>query len=325
MLSRRRFFQVGSSWALSPIIGHAACEDGLSQFRSGSTAEEVTSGIDLTGKTALVTGVNSGIGYETMRVLALRGAHVIGTARTQEKGRVACDSVEGMTTPLVLELSDFGSVVECADSVSKMGMPIDMLICNAGAIFSELRQINGIEAHFVVNYLGHFILVNRLLERVISAPQGRIVIVGSRAHQSAPSDGIQFNDLSGTTWFNRQTAYGHSKLANGLHSLELSRRLKDTRATCNVIHPGVVQTNIARDLPHWQQLAFRLYGYLFLKDLEEGAATTSYVATHENLIDVNGCYFADSNPITSDENMQDEQMASRLWDVSENLTSDYLA
>ena len=141
MLSRRRFFQLSSSWALSPLIGHAACEDGLSQFRSGSTAEEVTSGIDLTGKTALVTGVNSGIGYETMRVLALRGAHVIGTARTQEKGRMACDSVEGMTTPLVLELSDFGSVVECADSVSKMGMSIDMLICNCLLYTSELPTI----------------------------------------------------------------------------------------------------------------------------------------------------------------------------------------
>jgi NAD(P)-dependent dehydrogenase (short-subunit alcohol dehydrogenase family) len=324
MLNRRRFFQIGSSCMLSPLIGRAACEDGLSQFGDASTAEEVTAGIDLRGKTALVTGINSGIGYETMRVLALRGAHVLGTARTEDKGRVACDSVVGMTTPLVLELSDFNSVVECADRVRQMGMPIDILICNAGAIFSELRQINGIEAHFVVNHLGHFILVNRLLDQVIAAPQGRIVIVGSRAHQSAPSDGIQFNDLSGASWFDRQTAYGHSKLANGLHSLELSRRLKDTRVTSNVIHPGVVQTNIARNLAQWQQLAFRLYGYLFLKNLEEGAATTSYVATHNNLTDVNGCYFADSNPVTPDQNMQDERMASRLWNVSERLASDYL-
>jgi len=311
-------------WALGPIIGHAACEGIVSQYDADSTAEEVTLGMDLRGKTALITGVNSGIGYETMRVLALRGAHVLGTARTPESGRAACDSVAGETTPLVLELSDFSSVVACADRVQAMGVEIDILICNAGAIFSELRQINGLEAHFVINHLGHFILVNRLLDLVRAAAGGRVVIVGSRAHRSAPEDGIQFGDLSGASWFDRQAAYGHSKLANGLHSLELSRRLEGTRATSNVLHPGVVRTNITRNLPGWQQAAFRLYGYFFLKSLEEGAATTCYVATHPDLANVSGCYFADSRPATPNANMQDPEMASRLWEVSESLTRDYL-
>lgn len=311
-------------WALGPIIGHAACEDFVSQFDDDSTAEEVTLGLDLSGKTALVTGINSGIGYETMRVLALRGAHVLGTARTQEKGRVACDSVAGDTTPLVLELSDFDSVVACADRVQAMGVEIDMLICNAGAIFTELRQVSGLEAHFVVNHLGHFVLVNRLLDRVMAAPQGRVVIVGSRAHRSAPETGIQFDDLSGASWFDRQAAYGHSKLANGLHSLELARRLEGSGATSNVVHPGVVRTNIARNLPGWQQAAFRAYGYFFLKSIEEGAATTCYVATHPEFETVSGCYFADSNSATPNANMQDAAMAARLWDVSETLARDYL-
>lgn len=324
MIDRRRFLQGSSLWALGPIIGHAACEDLESGFDGDSTAEEVTLGRDLSGMTALVTGVNSGIGYETMRVLALRGAHVLGTARTEEKGRDACDSVAGQTTPLVLELSDFGSVVACADRIRAMGVAIDILICNAGAIFTELWQVNDIEAHFVINHLGHFVLVNRLLEQVVAAPQGRIVIVGSRAHRSAPADGIQFDDLSGASWFDRQVAYGHSKLANGLHSLELSRRLEGTSATSNVVHPGVVRTNIARSLPGWQQAAFQLYGYFFLKNLEEGAATTCYVATHPDLANVSGCYFADSNPQTPSENMQDVAMAARLWEVSEELTRDFL-
>ena len=185
MIDRRRFLQGTTLWALGPIIGHAACEDVESRFDDDSTAEEVTLGLDLTGKTALVTGVNSGIGYETMRVLALRGAHVLGTARTEEKGRVACDSVAGETTPLVLELSDVDSVVACADQVRAMGVEIDILVCNAGAIFTELQQISGVEAHFVVNHLGNFVLVNQLLGQVIAAPQGRVVIVGSRAHRSA--------------------------------------------------------------------------------------------------------------------------------------------
>jgi len=324
MIDRRRFLQGTTLWALGPIIGHAACEDVVSLFDDDSTAEEVTLGLDLRGKTALVTGVNSGIGYETMRVLALRGAHVLGTARTEEKGRVACDSVAGETTPLVLELSDFHSIVACADRVRAMGVGIDVLVCNAGAIFSELQQIGGLEAHFVVNHLGHFVLANRLLEQVIAAPQGRVVMVGSRAHRSAPEEGIRFDDLSGVSWFDRGAAYGHSKLANGLHSHELARRLEGSRATSNVVHPGVVRTNIARNLPRWQQAAFRLYGRFFVKSVEEGAATTCYVATHPDLENVSGCYFADSNPATPSPNMQDAEMASRLWQVSEDLTRDYL-
>ena len=324
MIDRRRFLQSSALCTLAPTVGYAACEDGVSRFDANSTAEEVTLGLDLTGKTALVTGINSGIGYETMRVLALRGAHVLGTARTYEKGRIACDSVVGETTPLVLELSDFNSIVTCSDQIQAMGMEIDILICNAGAIFADLWQVNGVEAHFAINHLGHFVLVNRLLNRVIAAPQGRIVIVGSQAHQSAPEAGIQFSDLSGASWFGRQVAYGHSKLANGLHSLELSRRLKDTHTTSNVVHPGIVRTNIARDLPGWQQAAFQIFGYLFLKSLEEGAATTCYVATNPDVEKISGCYFADSNPVTPHENMQDVPMGVKLWEVSERLTEGYL-
>ena len=130
MIDRRRFLQSSALCTLAPTVGYAACEDGVSRFDANSTAEEVTLGLDLTGKTALVTGINSGIGYETMRVLALRGAHVLGTARTYEKGRIACDSVVGETTPLVLELSDFNSIVTCSDQIQAMGMEIDILMLN---------------------------------------------------------------------------------------------------------------------------------------------------------------------------------------------------
>ncbi len=320
MIDRRRFLEGSALLALGVPRSHAACEDVASEYDDDSTAEEVTLGSDLTGKTALITGVNSGIGYETMRVLALRGAHVLGTARTSERGREACDSVQGETTPLVLELSDLDSVVKCANQVRARGVELDRLICNAGALLTELQLVNGVEAHFAINHLGHFLLVNRLLELVVAAPQGRVVIVGSRAHNSAPDDGIQFDDLSGASWFDRQAAYGHSKLANGLHSLELARRLEDTRATSNVLHPGVVRTNIARNLPAWQETAFRAFGYFFLKSLEEGAATTCYVATSPDLDNVSGCYFADCNPATASATMQDAQMAARLWEVSESLT-----
>ena len=145
----------------------------IAPFGADSTAEEVTLGLDLSGTVALVTGCNSGIGYETMRVLALRGAHVIGTGRTLEKAEKACASVEGNTTPVALELSDFQSVVDCVSVVARAGMIPDLLICNAGInTFGELELVDGIEKIFRVNFLGHFVLVNQLLPLMQAAGAG---------------------------------------------------------------------------------------------------------------------------------------------------------
>ena len=219
-IDRRAFIANGTLLALAAYAGRAGAQDApRSSFAAGATAEEVTAGIDLSGKTIVVTGCNSGIGLETMRVLALRGAHVIGTARTPERGQEACAGVKGKATPVVLELSDFDSVVACANAIRAMNTPIDALVCNAGLLLTDLQQARGLELQFVVNHLGHFILVNRLLERVTAAPQGRVVVVGSVAHQFVPPGGIQFDNLSGKGW--ERQAYGHSKLANGLFSLEL--------------------------------------------------------------------------------------------------------
>jgi NAD(P)-dependent dehydrogenase (short-subunit alcohol dehydrogenase family) len=324
-MNRRHILKGGALMSAAPSLLIAAGVDApLSPFGEDSTAEEVTDGLDLTGKTALVTGVNTGIGYETMRILALRGAHVLGTARTAEKGRIACNSVVGRATPLVLELSDFDSVVACADAARAQAGAIDILVCNAGVLLNEPEQVRGLEMHFVVNHLGHFILVNRLLEAVLAAPQGRVVVVSSRAHRSAPADGIQFDNLAGEGDFDRQAFYGHSKLANGLFSLELARRLEGSNATSNSLHPGVVVTNIARNLPAWQETIFRFAGSFFLKSVEEGAATSCYVATNPELSGVSGCYFSDCNPVTPSATMRDDDMAARLWSVSEDLTRPYL-
>ncbi len=313
-----------------PWLVHAA--DGLAgrlpapgPFDAESTAEEVTAGLDFTGKTALVTGCNSGLGYETMRVLALRGAHVLGTGRTLEKAQQACASVAGPTTPLALELSDFDTVVACAEQVRSLDTPIDMLILNAGIMaLPELQQVNGLERHFVVNHLGHFILGYRLLDTVIAAPQGRVVVLSSSGHQWAPEAGIEFDNLSGERGYQPNRAYGHSKLANGLFSLELSKRLAGTKATSNSVHPGVINTNLGRHFEPWKLFLARLIGWTFMKSVEEGAATTCYVATYPELAGVSGYYFADCNPLKPSPQMQNEAMAARLWQVSEELTRDYL-
>ena len=138
MTNRRSVLQAAGALATLPLAACGGVErvpsDGVprSSYDAASTAEEVTRDIDLTGKIAVVTGCNSGIGFETMRVLALRGAYVLGTARTLEKAKQATRKVVGVTSSLQLELSDFDSIVECADSIRSLKAPIDILVCNAG-------------------------------------------------------------------------------------------------------------------------------------------------------------------------------------------------
>lgn len=293
-----------------------------SAFGANSTAEEVTAGLELNGMTALLTGCNSGIGFETMRVLAGRGVHVFGAARTLEKAEQACDSVDGRATPLVIELTEFDTVVAAAEKVKAMGEAIDMLILNAGVMaLPELQQVNGIERQFVINHLGHFLLVDQLKELVIAARQGRVVVVSSSAHVWAPEEGIQFDNLSGEMEYDPFTAYGQSKLANGLFSRELARRLADTRATSNSLHPGVIRTGLTRHLPGGDDED--AIPSARMKSIPQGAATTCYVGAHPELQGVTGYYFADCNPALPNAQMQDDEMAARLWAVSEKMTVSY--
>jgi NAD(P)-dependent dehydrogenase (short-subunit alcohol dehydrogenase family) len=297
----------------------------LSPFDADSTAEEVTAGLDLSGMTVLVTGANSGLGYESMRVLALRGAHVIGTARTMDKAVEACASVQGRTTPVVLELTDFESVVNCAARTAEISGRLDILMCNAGVMeVPTAEQINGIERHFVTNHLGHFLLTNRLLPQLIAAPQGRIVVVSSGAYKQAPAAGIEFDNLSGERDYEPRKAYGQSKLANYLFVRELARRLAGTRVTANGLQPGVIMTNLGRYLPWYQILAAKLIGWTFMKSVAAGAATQVYLATAPGLARVSGYFFKDCNPFLPGGNMENDELAARLWAVSEDLTHRWL-
>jgi NAD(P)-dependent dehydrogenase (short-subunit alcohol dehydrogenase family) len=313
-MNRRNFINTAAlAWLTAPWSAAPALA-ARTGFGARSTAQEVTADLNLAGLTAVVTGCNSGIGYETMRVLALRGAHVIGTARTLDKGREACDSVKGKATPVVLELTDFDSVVACADKINAMNVPVDMLILNAGIIIETFQKVHGLEKQFVVNHLGHFVLAHRLLKRVQAAPQGRVVVVGSGSHRSAPPGGIQFDNLSGEGW--SEHGYAHSKLANGLFSIELAKRLRETRATSNCATPGHTRTNALRYVSSQPAKT--------AKTAEQGAATICYVATHPSLKNVSGEYFADCNPARPSDDQTDAAMAARLWETSTALTRKYL-
>jgi NAD(P)-dependent dehydrogenase (short-subunit alcohol dehydrogenase family) len=296
-----------------------------SRFDRNTTAEGVTEGIDLSGKTALITGVSSGLGLETMRVLGQRGAHVIACARNIDSAQQACDQVAGHTTPVACDLSELASVASCSDQIVAMGNPIDMLICNAGIMaLPTVQQKHGLELQFLTNHLGHFVLINRLLQRVQQAPAGRIVIVSSMGHQHTVKGGIGFDNLDGQRNYDPWRFYGQSKLANLLTARELARRLLGSGVIANAVHPGVIHTGLAR---YTQGAAAKLITMMarpFERSVAQGAATQCYVATHRDLKRVSGHYFADCNPAKSSKYSHDKALAQRLWQVSEELATDYL-
>lgn len=288
-----------------------------------STAEEVTEGIDLTGKSYLLTGCNSGLGLETMRVLSMRGAHVVALARTVEKAERAIAEVGANATALACELSEPHMVVECVENVKQLGRSLDGVLCNAGIMaLPKLEQKYGLELQFLTNHIGHFILVNGLLDYL--AERGRVVMTSSAAHRVAPRGGIDFNNLSGEKGYIPWTAYGQSKLANLLFAKQLSVRLSATLQTANAIHPGVIRTNLGRHMNPVARVGLALCTPIFLKTVPEGAATQVYLAVHPKADDISGRYYADCNPARPSEYGEDYVLAQKLWDVSEELVKNLL-
>ncbi len=293
---------------------------GPSGFGYGSTAEDVTAGLDLTGKTILVTGCNSGLGHEALRVLALRGAKVVGTARTLEKAKAACASVTGDTVPLACELADPTSVRACVAAVQAAGLQLDVILCNAGIMaLPKLQQAFGYELQFFTNHIGHFILVTGLLGQL--TPTGRVVMLSSAGHGLAPKGGIDFANLSGEKGYRDWVQYGQSKMANLLFAKELARRFAGTQQTANAVHPGVIQTNLGRYMNPVMQFIFGLSDKIALKSVPQGAATEVYVAVHPAVTGISGKYFADCNVAPSRKDADDPALARKLWEVSEQIVA----
>jgi NAD(P)-dependent dehydrogenase (short-subunit alcohol dehydrogenase family) len=290
---------------------------GPSGFGYASTADDVTRGLDLHSKTILITGCNSGLGQETLRVLSLRGARLFATARSLDKARGACAEAPSDVRPLACNLEEPESVRACVAAIEKAGARLDAIICNAGIMaLPRLEQVHGYEKQFFTNHIGHFLLVTGLLS--VLAPEGRVVMVSSDAHRRTPSAGIEFDNLSGERGYRPWTAYGQSKLANLLFARELSRRLPGQRQTANALHPGVIATNLTRSSPALVRAALALLTPVALKSVAQGAATQCYVATQPDLA-ANGEYFSDCNVGRSSHFGRDLGLALKLWEVSERI------
>jgi WW domain-containing oxidoreductase len=265
-----------------------------------------------------VTGCGSGIGRETARVLALRGARVVGTARILEKAKVACATFPWETLPLACELSDPISVRACVESVKGQRLALSGIICNAGIMaLPRLQRAHGYELQFFTNHVGHFSLVTGLLDSL--SPTARIVMVSSDLHRRAPAVGIDFDNLRGERSYSSWEAYGRSKFANVLFAKQLARRFAGTARTANAVHPGVIRTELQRHMPVVAAAAMSAMAPLFMKTVQQGAATQVYVATHPQVASTSGQFFTDCNVAKARPDTDDEQLAQRLWDVSAQL------
>ncbi len=293
---------------------------GASGFGYASTAEEVTDGVDLRGKTVLVTGVTSGLGLESARVLALRGARIFGLARDRDKAAEALRPFGAGHLPFACELSEPASVRACADAVAAADSTVDVLLLNAGIMALPQRTLkHGHELQFLTNHIGHFILTTRLLPRL--ADGGRVVVLSSAAHKYTPRGGIAFADLTLADGYRDWTAYGQSKLANLLFARGLAKRLAGTGKTANAVHPGVIPTNLSRHMSPVARTLQPIAVALAMKTVPQGAATQCWAAAHPAAGAINGAYLADCNIAESSAHGRDLAMAERLWTVTEEIVA----
>lgn len=284
----------------------------------------------LDGKTAIVTGSNTGIGKCTVLDFVKRGARVIMACRSVEKAEAAAKEIHeatkdvpgaGTVHVVKLDLGSLTSVRQCAKELLQNENRINLLVNNAGIMACpQTKTEDGFETQFGVNHLGHFLFTCLLLPRIIRSAPARIVTVSSKLHENG---NINFDDVNLENSYGPARAYSQSKLANVLFSSELARRLQGTGVTTYSLHPGVVRTDIGRNLnaAYFRGAQSILHGMaaLFFKTAEEGAQTTIYCSVDEKLADKTGLYYSDCKEKTPSRKARDAEAAKKLWGLSAKL------
>lgn len=274
-----------------------------------TTVDEVIAGVDLTGRTAVVTGASSGLGRQTVATLAEAGAEIVAAVRDPSGPR-----------EVALDLASLDSVRAAAAQISARLPRIDILINNAGVMFTPLRSTaDGFELQFGVNHLGHFLLTTSLLPQLV-AGDARVVTLSSAAHLRW---GIDLDDIN----FERRgydtfAAYGQSKTANILMTVELQRRYGHQGITALAVHPGTCQTNLGRHMDRSTFTTLRdmnpsTFAPENMKSVPQAAATTVWAATAPSLAGHGGAYLADCQISEAAPGATDPVAAQRLWELSQ--------
>ncbi|XP_039148683.1 retinol dehydrogenase 12 isoform X1 [Drosophila simulans] len=283
---------------------------------------------DETGKVAIVTGGNTGLGKETVMELARRGATVYMACRSKEKGERACREIVKETGNSNVfsrecDLSSLDSIRKFAENFKKEQRELHILINNAGVFWEPHRLTKeGFEMHLGVNHIGHFLLTNLLLDVLERSAPSRVVVVASRAHERGQ---IKVDDINSSEFYDEGVAYCQSKLANILFTRELAKRLEGTGVTVNALNPGIADTEIARNMIFFQtkfaqyvvETILRPLLWAMMKTPKNGAQTTLYAALDPDLEKVSGQYFSDCALAPVAPAALDDQMAQWLWAQSE--------
>ncbi len=274
------------------------------------------------GKTCLITGGSDGIGYAAARELAGMGARVVIVGRNPAKTdaavrRIASDTGNSSVERLLADLSSQGEVRRLANEALELLPRLDVLVNNAGAIFlSDRRSVDGLEMTFALNHMAYFRLTTLLLNCLRQSAPARIINVSSSAHWSAGRFWLE--DLPNPGNNRGYRAYARSKLCNILFTYELARRLSGTDITVNALHPGLVQTNIARNNGFLGRLVNFFIGARGV-DANKGAETLVYLASSSEAEGVTGKFFVDCRDVPSSAPSYDISLGTRLWDISERL------
>ncbi|GGK63398.1 SDR family NAD(P)-dependent oxidoreductase [Streptomyces flaveus] len=279
------------------------------------------------GRVAVVTGANTGLGFETARALAEHGATVVLAVRDVEKGRQAAARMSGDVTVQELDLTSLESIRAAAADLHGTHTGIDLLINNAGVMYPPKQTTrDGFELQFGTNHLGHFAFTGLVLDLLLPVPDSRVVTVSSVAHRIRAA--IHFDDLQSERSYSRVAAYGQSKLANLLFTYELQRRLALHGSTNAVAaHPGLANTDLMRNLPAAMRVITPVIGPLMSQKPEMGALPTLRAATDPAVLggqyygpDGMGEYRGHPQVVESSPESYDRTVQQRLWAVSENLT-----
>ncbi|XP_050806863.1 LOW QUALITY PROTEIN: retinol dehydrogenase 14 [Gopherus flavomarginatus] len=320
------------SWAMAAAVLLAAALGGgllliARRYLTGAgRASRAATAALMRGKTVIVTGANSGLGRATAAELLRMQARVIMGCRDRGRAEQAAREIRaelgaqaegGELVIRELDLASLRSVRSFCQRVLQEEPRLDVLINNAG-IFQcpYMKTEDGFEMQFGVNHLGHFLLTNLLLGLLKSSAPSRIVVVSSKLYKYGE---INFEDLNSEISYNKSFGYSRSKLANILFTRELARRLEGTGVTVNVLHPGIVRTNLGRymNIPLLAKPLFNLVSWAFFKTPLEGAQTSIYLASSAEVEGVSGKYFGDCKEEELLPKAMDDLVARKLWDISE--------
>ncbi|XP_031564075.1 WW domain-containing oxidoreductase-like [Actinia tenebrosa] len=299
------------------------------RFSESSTAMHVLKGTNLKGHVVVITGANSGIGFESAKALACHGAHVIMACRnmvkaqdssTIVKNECQCKGIEAKVDTMHLDLASFKSVRLFAENYKSRKLPLHVLICNAAVLGGSWQLTEDhIERTFAINYLGHFLLIQLLQDLMVSSSPARIVMVSSESHRFQDFDYSSKLCLSNVPLPKDKywsiLAYNQSKLCILLLSMELNRRFHHFGVTSNAVHPGnLIYSSLCQT--SWWYWVFFLIAKPFNKNPSQGAATVVYCAADPELEGVGGLYLNNCRQCTPSAEAMDQDKAKTLWDKS---------